>query len=461
MLVLALLAAAAPFQVFVDVAEFPNVLHHVSCLGKNVPCTFDEIEKFWRERLHWTSADQKQVDLWRATIRKIAEKQPKPAPSPFVPNFQAYYPEIAAVQRILAAGLESRSPADFRKRAAGLAASEEIGQLSAVLEHFQRRLRPWWTSEGRRYGESRRNSLAARLKSPEITALVQRIARFMNSEIVSRDFHVHLIPRGDPKSDAAKASFVRNHAFLEVTDNLQGEEVVAIVVHEIAHALYELAPIAKHRQLIDSFAAASNPQSQALYTLLNEGLATGVQIALMRQKGISDEDAYRHPFIPRIGRTVSAPLERSLTNGPTLFDGFLETYLRAGTDALGDEVASPRFILSSVSVALIGEMEQTSKAFWSEFSPLSSVDFGDRERYPELNLLFLLPYDKLGAIATNSEELLRLSRSHGGFAFAMPRKKKGRVFVVTGKDDKTAAEVVRRLAGMRTGAANGLILSVD
>jgi hypothetical protein len=111
MLFLALLAAAAPFQFHVDVAEFPNAVYHLGCLSGRTPCTKREIEKFWHGDLQWTNADQRQLDAWTAALDSLAGRQPQPPESPFLPNYATFYPGLGAVNRIIAAGLDSRSPA--------------------------------------------------------------------------------------------------------------------------------------------------------------------------------------------------------------------------------------------------------------------------------------------------------------------------------------------------------------
>src|SRR5258708_5074576 len=190
MLVLALLAVTAPFRFHVDAAEFPNVVYHVSCLSGRSPCTKPEIEKFWHDDLHWTDLDRRQLDAWNAALDGVAARQPKPLDSPFLPNYASYYPSLAAIRRIIAAGLDSRSPAEFRKRAATLASANEVVQLSNALQHFQRRLRPWWRSEGERYAAARRKPIQSLMNAPGVATVADRIARFMESEMASREFRV-------------------------------------------------------------------------------------------------------------------------------------------------------------------------------------------------------------------------------------------------------------------------------
>jgi len=111
------------------------------------------------------------------------------------------------MRRIIARGLDSRSPAEFRQRAGTLATANEIVQLSDALEHFQRRLRPWCRSRGERYAALRRHPMQSVMNASEVTTVGERIARFMESEIASREFRIDLIPHNNPRSDAAIRPF--------------------------------------------------------------------------------------------------------------------------------------------------------------------------------------------------------------------------------------------------------------
>jgi hypothetical protein len=457
---LALLAIAPTFHFQVDAAEFPNAVYHLGCLSNRTPCTKSEVEKFWHTDLHWTADDQHHLDTWTKTLDAIAARQPQPQEIPFLPNTPSYFPEMTAVRRILTAGLDSRSPADFRKRAATLASPTEIAAIAAALQHFERRLRPWWKSQGARYAAALRRPLQAVLDAPGVSAEADRIARFMESEITRREFHIDLIPRNEPKSDAAIATPVGNHLILEVTDAARPKEALPLVMHELTHVLYDLAPLRLHQKLINDFVASSEPQSQALYAILNEGIATGVQIHLLHDSK-SGEDEYRDPFIPRIGRAVAPALGQALENGPTLFHGFLETYLQASAAEMKEELASPRFILISAIRITVGNLVEAEQACNTYLKTYWTASFDQRARYPEVNLLVLLPYAHLDAVSDNWPEIIPLSKAHRGYVFSAPRNTKAHWYVLAGQDDATIAELVKRLAAIRTKAPEGLILTTD
>ena len=469
------LFALAQFSFQVDADEFANVVYHVNCLSNNTPCTKPSIEKFWREDLHWTKADQQALELWSGTLDDIAHREPQAAEIEFLPMQLAFHPRLAARRRIIAAAFDSHSPADFEKRLSNATlfgrilagrpalSRTEIAKLRSALNHFQHRLQPWWNATGRAYASRRLGTVKALLRSPEVVQLAGRIQRFMEAEGPGSTFHIHLIARHDPKSDAALATPVGNHLLLEVTDDIQGHEKFAraIVLHEMTHTFFDAAPQTLHRELIRAFVENPGPQSQALYSLLNEGLATAVQWIVLADPTVADKDLYRHPFIPRIGRAASVPLRHALENGPTLYHGFLPLYLKAAAAELKEEIASPRFILTSAIVAPMGSLEKAEAAYHADFATTYSASFGDRDRFNEMNLVILITYDKLDAIEGNWDDIVPLSKAHRAFAFTAPRNQKGRVYVIAGRDDQSVAEVVSKLAAIRGVTNEGLILSVD
>lgn len=461
MLALALLAVAAPIHIHVDVAQFPNATHHLACISGRLPCTQASFEKYWHQQMQWGPADQAALDRWNSTMKTIVARQPQPQSIPFLANFTDWYPELVVVKKLIAAGLAASSEADFRKKAAGLALPEEIGWLSGSLEHFNKRLEPWWKETGRAYGESQRKAIEAQLKKLKADGLASNVAAFFEAELPVRNFYMHLIPRSDRTSKDATATFARNHMVVEMTDEMKPEGTVSIILHEMTHALYELAPVAKQRKLIGDFAGSSVPAAQALYAIMNEGLATAVQLDAMARAGQQDDDPYHHPFIPRIGKANAAPLAEAMKRGATLFSGYVDTYLKASETELGPELKSPRFLMTSGIVAEFGDMKTALAAFRENFPMLSAASFSDRLTFPELNMAYLLPYDKLGVVEQAWPMISAMAKEHRGLVFTGPRGNKGRVYVVAGRDEATVAELVQKLGAIRTSTGEGLVLTVE
>lgn len=462
MLALALLAVAVPIQIHVDTALFPNATHHLACMSGRLPCTQASFEKFWQQQMRWGPADQTALDRWNATMKTIVARQPQPQSIPFLANFMAWYPELVVVKKLIAAGLAANSEADFRTKAAGLALPEEIEWLATSLGHFSKRLKPWWKETGRAYGESQRKAIEVQLRKLQADGLASKVATFFEAELPVRNFYMHLIPRADRASKDATATVAQNHMVVEMTDEMKPEGTVSIILHEMTHALYELAPIAKQRRLIGDFAGSSVPAAQALYAIMNEGLATAVQLdAIARAGQHDDDDPYHHPFIPRIGKANAAPLAAAMKQGTTLFSGYLSTYLEASAEALGPELQSPRFQLMAGIVADFGEMKTALAAFRENFPMLSAASFSDRSTFPELNMVYLMPYDKLSVVVQAWPMISGFAKEHRGLVFTGPRGNKGRVYLVAGRDEATVVELVQKLAAIRTTVPEGLILTVE
>jgi hypothetical protein len=463
-----LLAVAAQFGFQVDADEFANVVYNVSCLSDMTPCTRASIKKFWHEDLRWSDADEQQLAAWKSTLEEITSREPKGEEIGFLATQTAFYPRLALRRRILAAAFDSHSPAEFRRRASQLARPAEIATLSDSLGHFEQRMHPWWVSKGRPYAAKRLDTVRSLLSAPEIIQLAGRIHRFMEAENSSAIFHVHLIARSDPESDAANATPVGNHLLVELNDELKSGSKFAksIILHEMTHTFYDAAPQQLQRDLIHTLIDGPEPQAQPLYALLNEGLATAVQWIVLADPTVSDEDLYRHPYIPRIGRAVAASLRDALEHGPTLYHGFLPIYMKAAAAELKDELASPRFILTSAILAPMiapgGNLDESEKAYQSNFVTTYSASPGDRDRFKEMNLVILITYDKLDAIAdTGWDQAVPLSKAHRGFVLSAPRGHKGHAYVFAGRDEQTLVEVIKRAAAIRTAVPEGLVSTLD
>jgi hypothetical protein len=457
------LFALAQFTFQVDADEFANTVFHLNCLSSNIPCTKASFQKFWHDDLHWTPADQRQLEAWRDALDDISFREPPGEGTGFLAMASAFHPRQVARRRIIATAFDSHSPADFAKRAAKLGAPAEIARLRSALDHIQTRLHLWWKSTGQAYATRRLGTIRAPMRSPEIMQLAGRIQRFMEVQSTGGTFHVHLIARHDPKSGASLATPVGNHVLLEVVDDIQGHEEFAraVILHEITHTFFDAAPKSLHGDLIRAFLERPEPEAQALYSLLNEGLATAAQSILLDERSVSDKDLYKHPYIPRIGRAAAAPLRDALEHGPTLFHGFLSLYFEAASAEMKEEIVSPRFLLTSAVLVPIGNVDEAEKAYRSEFATTYWASPGDRNRFKEMNMVILTTYDKLEDLAGWDDAIVPLSKAHRAFVFSEPRSSKSHSYLVAGRDDQSAAEAVAKFAAIRTGTKDGLILSVD
>ena len=278
---LSLLAVAAqPLRFHADTSETVNVLYHAACLSGHIGCSKPIFEAFWHGEMKWQPADQTALDRFAAVFDDAVRAAPSSAPAPLMPNFLGYFPAMQARQNLLLGVIEGHP--DTR--------------LRAPLDHFRRRLHPWLQSTGN--ATIRRHTPAAvnvldEYGMPDVMA---RVAGFMESPIRARDVFIHAIARpfGDPKQ--ATATVRANHFFVEVTSADKPEDTAWKAAHELTHYLYEGAPRDKHLALMNQFLAVDTPAGPAFYALLNDSLATAVQLLACEGKA--------HPQPPELLRDI-------------------------------------------------------------------------------------------------------------------------------------------------------------
>jgi hypothetical protein len=291
------------------------------------------------------------------------------------------------------------------------------------------------------------------------------VAAFVEAESPAPDIFVHLIPGPDAKSDAASGTFVSNHIFLEVTDAATSDGIASVSIHELTHYLYETAQARRHRELMQRFVRAEVSHASALYALLNEALASAVQ-GLMSERAHgsieakTDDAEYRHPFIPRLGRSTVPVLKEALARGSTLYGEFPQTYVREAVRELGPDVDNPRFFLTSAAILPTDKAAGAYEIFLEEFQPVSYIKSDQWRLFPELNLVFLLAYDELGGFSTAFPDLAALTNRRG-FAYMRSRDGQASICILAGADAGAIADVVRAFARLRSASSSGLLLSID
>src|SRR5260370_38521199 len=120
----------------------------------------------------------------------------------------------------------------------------------------------------------------------------------------------------------------------------------------------------------------------------------------------SDDGGYRHPFIPRLGRSTLPVLKESLEKGHTLYQPeFTKAYINEANRELGEDDTNPKFFLTSTAILPTDKAYPAYELFLKEFQPVSFIKSDQWRLFPYLNLIFLVGYDELGAFSTSFPDL--------------------------------------------------------
>jgi hypothetical protein len=456
--------AAQRVDLHVDLKERVNAVYHLACLAGSITCTKDVFERFWKERLAWTDADQAALDLWRQTMMAVTnEAKPRP-PAPLLPNTPRFHPTQVARTAVIVAAIESESVRGLRRRSHDVLNAETAARVKSAVDHFERRLRPWLRTTARLAVERRMaqvRQVARRSRFAETTA---QMAAFLEAELPDSNAYVHAIVGPEPQSRDFTATQLGNHFVVEIVDAATADGIVSVATHELTHYIYDRAPAHKHLALIEEFVNSAAPSSAGLYTYLNEAVAIAAQgLHADKGDGPDDDDSYRHPYVAPLGAVTIDLVTKAVADKATLFDGFASSYIAAGTAALKEKLLQPQFALAQVGLLLPNESDAIRTAYFETMFPQASAQLRDEHElnaFPDLNVVRFVRYDELGALGDRIPGLAAL-RGHRGFAYAVPRGQRARTYLLAGRDAEAIIDVITKLAGMKVLPSEGLLFSLD
>lgn len=154
-ILVALRPSAARVELHVDLKEPVNAVYHLACLARTIGCTTDAFERFWKDRLGWTDADQSALDLWRRTMTAVTDAAPARPPAPLLPNTARFHPTQVARTAVIVAAIETASIDDLRRRSRGVLDAEAAADVKRAVDHVDRRIRSWFRTTGRQLVERR------------------------------------------------------------------------------------------------------------------------------------------------------------------------------------------------------------------------------------------------------------------------------------------------------------------
>ena len=454
-------AILVTLQFHYDASEFVNAVYHVSCLTGRLPCSNPVYTKFWTDVMHRTPRDGAQFNRWSAIFDRAENAAPNAPRAELLPNYASFYPSIRVRQNLVSTAMQAGSPERFRKRAEAIVGAADAAALAEVLAHTVRRLHPWYIDNAPPT-RARLKLVHARVRENGTVPLIAGIARFVRADFSARDVWVHAVPSPAPKQTDASATAVRNHVLIEITDDMKPEAAASIALHELTHALYDSAPQADHLKLMGQFAATKHPTTPALYGLVNEAIATGIQLLLYERQGVDDKDAYRHPYIPRVGRSTMPLLKRAIGQRATMLDEFVPAYIEAAEKELKSEIAAPRFQLLTAGVLASVKNKTASDSFFETFRPVGACSSEEElERYDMLSAVRLLTYDEQDPHLNAVPDLSELSKNRG-FAYRLPPAAAKRpTYILAGRDTADLVDVVKEFARISDTRGEGLLLKLD
>lgn len=427
-----------------------------------------DYQALWRNDLSWSPEDARRLEQWSALHRRFRRGKSGRSRTGalYPPNYARYYGN--AVGRDYAfrtAALDAADWADLRQRYQKLCGKSCAGSMVAVLQHFWPRFSGWWETEGLPTAKAIIPKMAKQMTEAGLGALCESAVQFTASQVPARhtltlDVAVH------PKKYLTNytATVMDNYILMEVVDDPEvGGPRLPLAIHELTHHFYDFAPVADHLRLIQRFAGRPEPYSMAAYSLLNEAIATGVQLLVEKRMRTADDLAkflaadaniYDDPFIAKCGRATAPLVEQWLANRGTLFDdAFVAAYLGAVGKALGELRESPRLLLSSRAL-IHGPAGKAARDEWNRTvrGIMTADSWKTLRRYPDLGGVVFATKGDLPRLLRNHHGVLppavveavqRAARDRTAFTYPWRRSPRATVYFLYGETPDRLLEVTR------------------
>jgi hypothetical protein len=224
-------SAAPRVELHVDVNERVNAVYHLACLAGTLSCTANAFERFWKERLGWTDADQAALDLWHRTITEVTRDAPARLSAPLLPNTVRFHPTQVARTAVIVAAIETASVDDLRRKSGGVLNTQAAAGVKRAVDHVERRMRSWFRATGRRLVEHRVRQVKDAAQRRRFADATTQMALFLGTELSDPNVYLHVIVGPEPQSTDSAATLLGKHFVFEVVDTTTANDIVGAATH--------------------------------------------------------------------------------------------------------------------------------------------------------------------------------------------------------------------------------------
>lgn len=459
MLTLALILAF-PIEFEAASGLFENAFYHVLCLADQISCSRHQIESHWHQTLMWNEEDEQRLDAVKSVLNDISESSEDPIPIKFMANYRSYYPSIRDQDRLLQKILESGNSDRIPLAVSGVVSSQDASQIAAAFKHFQDRMRPWWEANRRGETATYEHELVMNLQSENLLALPISVARLMQINLSRVGLHV--VRSTNRSGVASSATVMGRHIFIEAGPRDTAIDGVWKTLHELVHLSYDNATMDVHRDLIDQFLKTKRSNAVNYYTILNEVLATALQLIVYEYLQIDESggDAVYNDFFVRESAFAIRPiLKEWVEHESELHSGFVTRYIDAIDARIGEKTLRPQFILNSTF--LIGR-EKHSEAFELFRDLVSPIALSDEESdsFSRVNITRLMTYEEIDSQPGLLPKDIDL-QAHSGLVYSPIPVSQRRTYLIAAKDEAALNNVIKRFAELDDVTGVGLLVAID
>ncbi|KAF0239744.1 MAG: hypothetical protein FD167_4331, partial [bacterium] len=457
-------------------SEINNLLYQLNCLAGHVTGSDEAYKDLWATKLQWSSQDQKQLERWQKLWEKyhqnfnvIEQNQQDPKISSYPLNYPYY---LDFYEKLQIAGFEAKDLQEYQHNLVFIVKPSDINEFVEIIRHFQPRFHSWWIAEAKTQVEESTKDFIDLINRKALVNYCGKVAKFYGAKIPeNHTVYFNLVFRPKTKNEENSSNFptsailVENYAVIEIVKGEKPEQRIDVVLHEVFHYFYSLAPIEKQVQLLEAFLKSSSSYSLGLYSILDEALATAIGNGLVTEMMVDksrfekyfskDKSFYNEYFIDKASKSVLRLVERRIAAGQTIFDAFADEYISIVSQSLSETVASPLLDLKSRGMVYY---DNTLQPLANKFNQsirginTSTTSFGGEwpfETQADLGGVVFLYSNKVKDLSSKEgvfgkETILKLedlTKKYKAFIYRVRRTSKANIYIFIG-DDASSLETL-------------------
>lgn len=458
----------------------PNLAYQLDIVSGYLPYNQSEVlSKLWKDRFLTQPGDAKLLDRWRDTMRRLEAR----GQSTFNPKLLY---SIATIQndgeKTREIALNSSSVFQFSRRLAAEIEPQAARDLGTILSRFQPEFMSWWQSEAEPKGGAFAAQASKILASEKLTKLNNQLVNFYQPQLPD-GFVVPVQFMYKPKAkEGSHGEQVGNAAVMEFFEGDSPANRMDIIMHELSHFFFRKASLSNHEAFIPRFKAVNDPSSLAVYSIMNEALATALNNGMVAEALMKPEPFqqyrneplswYYNPAIDAVAKASYDWLKVYVESGKTLHDPtFAAEYVKVVRAKLGAQLDAPNVQLFGVNYVWDESWSQDLKYLPSKYlqstvsSRFSATKVADAltasfNTSPNLSTLLIARPSQVKEIA-QAEPLIKPYQKHletttKSALLGLRRKGGFAIYVIVANDVEGVEQQLKRLASQRVGI-NGVL----
>lgn len=465
----------APTAFRLHAGEFANLFYQLDCLARTTRCSRAAYEDLWSRTLGGLDeGDREALTRWKKLRERYGGRIERHDDSHDL-VLPVHRPGRQISSRLRLAGYSADSAAHYSEHLSLFADPADVAEAVSIVGRFAPRFGTWWPTQRAPLARSI-DAYAKLFARPDVQATLVEVAQFYRPVFPKGHvMDIDLIAR--PSHDSSTSGeLVGMHSLVEVVDGEPAEGRFSVILHEIFHGWFSSAGDKALVDLAARFAASSDIDAAAAYSLLDEGLATANGNGKIARLVNPDDYArriaqprglYNDTLVDGMAKAELAAMDRHAAGTASVFEeGFVAQYLSAFHGAF--PVGVPPIGRLHSFVLLYDKSMRGAYDHLFEIAHPSNLVSDDtldvkaasdtlehRGRWP---LVLMVPFSKLDLLRAWSTEIdaptarTIAERARAGKPFIVASRRRPRLdlFVLVAADEPAMIALVDALAARET-----------